>query len=131
MSTPNPRHCKLEGLALYAPRRARAQTATAEERWRAKLDRIAAAIASVEAIEAERGTRSSTLGTVATVEAEHDVGSSASDMVEAIEAEHDVGSDVGSSPPGTVEAAEAEHGVGSWAPDVPERERISMGWPAA
>jgi TPR repeat protein len=50
MSTPNPRHCKLEGLALYAPRRARTQTATAEERWRAKLDRIAAAIASVEAI---------------------------------------------------------------------------------
>ena len=120
MSTPNPRHCKLEGLALYAPRRARAQTATAEARWRAKLDRIAAAIASVEAIEAERGTRSSTLGTVATVEAEHDVGSSASDMVEAIEAEHDVRGDVGSSPPGTVEAVEAEHGVGSWAPDVPE-----------
>ena len=120
MSTPNPRHCKLEGLALYAPRRARTQTATAEARWRAKLDRIAAAIASVEAIEAERGTRSSTLGTVATVEAEHDVGSSASDMVEAIEAEHDVRSDVGSSPPGTVEAVEAEHGVGSWTPDVPE-----------
>ena len=120
MSTPNPRHCKLEGLALYAPRRARTQTATAEERWRAKLDRIAAAIASVEAIEAERGTRSSTLGAVATVEAEHDVGSSASDMVEALEAEHDLRSDVGSSPPGTVEAVEAEHVVGSWVPDVQE-----------
>jgi hypothetical protein len=120
MSTPNPRHCKLDGLALYAPRRARTQTATAEERWRAKLDRIAAAIASVEAIEAERGTRNSAPGTVATVEVENDVGSSASDLVEAIEAEHDVRSDVGSSPPGTVEAVEAEHGVGSWAPDVPE-----------
>jgi hypothetical protein len=120
MSTPNPRHCKLEGLALYAPRRARTQTATAEERWRAKLDRIAAAIASVEAIEAERGTRSSTLGTVATVDAEHAAGSSASDMVEAIEAEHDVRFDVRSFPPGTVEAVEAEHGVGSWAPALPE-----------
>ena len=120
MSTPNPRHCKLEGLALYAPRRARTQTATPEARWRAKLDRIAAAIASVEAIKAERGTRGSTLGAVATVAAEHDVGSSASDMVEAIEAGHDVRSDVGSSPPGTVEAVEAEHGVGSWTPDVPE-----------
>jgi hypothetical protein len=60
MSTPNPRHCKLEGLALYAPRRARTHTATVEERWRAKLDRIAAAISSVEAIEAERGIGSST-----------------------------------------------------------------------
>jgi len=120
MSTPNPRHCKLEGLALYAPRRARTQTATAEERWRAKLDRIAAAIASVEAIEAERGTRSSTPGMVATVETEHDVGGSASDMVEALEEEHDVPREVVSSPPGTVEAVEAEHGVGSWAPDVPE-----------
>lgn len=59
MSTPNPRHCKLDGLALYAPRRARAHTATVEERWRAKLERIAAAIASVEAIEAEHGTESS------------------------------------------------------------------------
>jgi hypothetical protein len=120
MSTPNPRHCKLEGLALYAPRRARTQTATAEERWRAKLDRIAAAIASVEAIEAERGTRSSTLGTVATVEAEHDVGSSASEIVEALEEEHDVPREVVSSPPGTVAAVKDEHGVGSWAPDVPE-----------
>jgi hypothetical protein len=120
MSTPNPRHCKLEGLALYAPRRARTQTATAEERWRAKLDRIAAAIASVEAIEAERGTRCSTLGTVATVEAEHDVGSSASEIVEALEEEHDVPREVVSSPPGTVEVVMAEHGVGSWAPDVPE-----------
>ena len=44
MSTPNPRHCKLEGLALYAPRRGRADTATVDERWRAKLERIAAAI---------------------------------------------------------------------------------------
>src|SRR6516165_488099 len=60
MSTPNPRHCKLEGLALYAPRRARTHTATVEERWRAKLERIAAAISSVEAIEAERGIGSST-----------------------------------------------------------------------
>jgi hypothetical protein len=60
MSTPNPRHCKLEGLALYAPRRARAHTATVEDRWRAKLERIAAAISSVEAIEAERGVGSST-----------------------------------------------------------------------
>lgn len=59
MSTPNPRHCKLEGLALYAPRRVRADTATVDERWRAKLERIAAAIASVEAIETEHGARSS------------------------------------------------------------------------
>ena len=120
MSTPNPRHCKLEGLALYAPRRARTQTATAEERWRAKLDRIAAAIASVEAIEAERGARSSSPGAVATVEAEHDVGSSASDMVEALEEEHDLPRDVVSSPPGTIDAVEAEHVVGSWVPDVQE-----------
>ena len=55
MSTPNPRHCKLDGLALYAPRRARTHTATLEEKWRAKLERIAAAVASVEAIEAEDG----------------------------------------------------------------------------
>jgi hypothetical protein len=47
----------LEGLALYAPRRARATTATVDERWRAKLERIAAAIASVEAIETQHGTR--------------------------------------------------------------------------
>jgi TPR repeat protein len=60
MSTPNPRYCKLDGLALYAPRRARTHTATVEERWRAKLERIAAAISSVEAIEAERGIGSST-----------------------------------------------------------------------
>jgi hypothetical protein len=59
MSTPNPRHCKLEGLALYAPRRVRTETATVDERWRAKLERIAAAIASVEAIETEHGARSS------------------------------------------------------------------------
>lgn len=56
MSTPNPRHCKLDGLALYAPRRARSHTATVEDRWRAKLERIATAIASVEAIGAEHGT---------------------------------------------------------------------------
>jgi hypothetical protein len=59
MSTPNPRHCKLEGLALYAPRRGRADTATVDVKWRAKLERIAAAIASVEAIETEHGARSS------------------------------------------------------------------------
>jgi hypothetical protein len=57
MSTPNLRHCTLEGLALYAPRRAGANTAAVEERWRAKLERIAAAIASVEAIETEHSTR--------------------------------------------------------------------------
>ena len=59
MSTPNPRHCKLEGLALYAPRHVRADATTVDERWRAKLERIAAAIASVEAIETEHGARSS------------------------------------------------------------------------
>jgi hypothetical protein len=59
MSTPNPRHCKLDGLALYAPRRARTHVATVDERWRAKLERIAEAIASVEAIEAEHRVESS------------------------------------------------------------------------
>ncbi len=59
MSTPNPRHCKLDGLALYAPRHARTHTATVEERWRAKLERIAAAIASVEVTEGEHGTENS------------------------------------------------------------------------
>jgi hypothetical protein len=43
---------------LYAPRRAHANTATVEERWRAKLERIAAAIASVEGIETEHGASS-------------------------------------------------------------------------
>jgi hypothetical protein len=136
MSTPNPRHCKLEGLALYAPRRARKETATAEERWRAKLDRIAAAIASVEAIEAERGLHSSMHDTFRAVEVEHDVGSSTFDIVEALdaeqevgsgdgssapdEAEHDVRSDVGGPEPRTVEVVEAQHHAGSSAPDTQE-----------
>ncbi len=57
MSTPIPRSCKLQGLELYAPRRARRSTPTIEEtiedRWRGKLERIAAAQASITALDSE------------------------------------------------------------------------------
>jgi hypothetical protein len=150
MSTPNPRHCKLDGLALYAPRRARAQPTTAEERWRAKLDRIAAAIASVEAIEAERGASKSTLDIVKLAKPAHDAESSPSDLLDALEAERDIasddegaaarivdpaevergrGSDVGSSAPGTTEAPETEHGVESLAPDIQRAISLALGLP--
>jgi hypothetical protein len=150
MSTPNPRHCKLDGLALYAPRRARTQPTTAEERWRAKLDRIAAAIASVEAIEAERGASKSTLDIFKLAKPAHDAESSTSDIVEALEAEHDIandaegatarilepaevehdsGSDVGSSAPGTTEGPEVEHSRESLAPDIQRALSLALGLP--
>jgi hypothetical protein len=149
MSTPNPRHCKLDGLALYAPRRARTQPTTAEERWRAKLDRIAAAIASVEAIEAERGG-SSTPNTFRLAKPAHDAWGSTSDIVEALEAEHDFasdddgaavytiepaaaerdsGKDVGSSAPDTIEAPETERSVESLAPDIQRAISLALGLP--
>ena len=148
MSTPNPRHCKLDGLALYAPRRARTQPTTAEERWRAKLDRIAAAIASVEAIEAECGAGSSTPNTFRLAKPAHDAWSSTSDIVEALAAEHDIasddegaaahtiepvaaerdsGKDVDSSASGAIEAAETEHGVDSPRPDVQRALSLALG----
>jgi hypothetical protein len=150
MSTPNPRHCKLDGLALYVPRRARTQPTTAEERWRAKLDRIAAAIASVEAIEAERGVGNSMPYAFKLAKPAHDAESSPSDLVEALEAEHDIasdpegaaartvepaeierdsGSDVGSSAPGTTEGPETEHSVESLAPDIQRAISLALGLP--
>lgn len=150
MSTPNPRHCKLDGLALYAPRRARTQSTSAEERWRAKLDRIAAAIASVEAIEAERGASKSTLDMFKRAKPAHDAESSPSDLVEALEAELDIArdpegaaartiepaeverdgeSDAGSSPPGITEGPETTHSVESLAPDIQRAISLALGLP--
>jgi hypothetical protein len=148
MSTPNPRHCKLDGLALYAPRRARTQPTTAEERWRAKLDRIAAAIASVEAIEAERGAGSPTPNTFRLAKPAHDAWSSTSDIVEALEAEPDIasddaraavhtiepvaaerdsGKDAGSSVSGAIGAPETEHSVENPRPDVQRALSLALG----
>jgi TPR repeat protein len=53
MSTPIPRYSKLAGLDLYAPRRARTHPVMTDDRWRAKLERIATAHASIKALEAD------------------------------------------------------------------------------